>query len=101
MPSVLVCCPNPACKGRSVQQSAEGCFEVVREEWWASDISCPRCGEDGIDSEDPGRLDEAEEELGSRCDFCGVVSEGKCSDKCPHCRAHPRAGRIPGYGDPA
>lgn len=83
MSQVSVVCPNPACKGRSVQNG-----EVLREEWeatwveptqfdhpqhWANDIYCPRCPEEGIDPES-GQLDSAEEELGERCSECGVVN---------------------------
>lgn len=87
MTSILVCCPSPSCPGKSVQGQ-----EVIRESWnatwhepadnqfelggeWASDITCPRCSEEGIDPES-GQLDSAEEELGVRCKFCGVVSHG-------------------------
>jgi len=109
-PAVLVVCPNPSCTGRSVQDG-----EVIRELWeatwheailyepgqggqpaeWASDITCPQCGEEGIDPES-GQLDSAEEELGRRCEFCGVVSEPKrwmyrhtSQLRCPHCQAVP------------
>ena len=106
MPSVLVVCPSPTCPGRSVQESVESGYEVLREEWeatwresrthpeismageWWADIACPRCGTEGIDPES-GQLDSAEEELGMRCSTCGVVSATKdwaaAEDQCPHC----------------
>lgn len=89
MPSVQVCCPNPACPGRVVEgesvtrETWEAMWHEARQEqsWgndpqpgeWASDICCPRCGHEGIDPES-GQLDSAEEELGERCPSCGVVN---------------------------
>jgi hypothetical protein len=115
MTSVLVECCNPSCPGREVKDG-----EVSREQWnatwladdlaatflkrppeWASDVHCPSCGTEGIDPES-GQLDSAEEELGTRCKFCGVVSHGgvftsahadpptdawgnRVPRECPHC----------------
>jgi DNA-directed RNA polymerase subunit RPC12/RpoP len=108
--SVQVVCPNPACSHRIVEGE-----NVTRESWdatwldgrqeyppyWHSDVACPACGTEGIDPES-GQLDSAEEELGTRCKFCGVVSHGgvftsahadpptdawgnRIPRECPHC----------------
>lgn len=107
---VQVVCPNPACPHRIVEGE-----NVTREAWdaswlegnpeyppyWHSDIVCPSCGMEGIDPES-GQLDSVEEELGTRCKFCGVVSHGgvltnahadpltdnlgnRVPRECPHC----------------
>jgi hypothetical protein len=106
MRMVLVVCPSPSCPGRVIEGES-----VTRETWnatwhgsfhgpladqvyWGSDISCPCCGTEGIDPES-GQLDSAEEELGRRCELCGVVSSedrwpsvemfGALSAYCPEC----------------
>lgn len=101
MTQVQVVCCDPACPGRVVEGES-----VTRETWeatwheprwgqsgipgeWTSSIACPSCGQDGIDPES-GQLDSAEEELGVRCKFCGVVSDVTWDrpggqPPCPHC----------------
>lgn len=108
---VDVVCPNPACLGRIVEGES-----VARETWeatwyepflaprsgelvpgeWGPGNHCPRCGMEGVDPES-GQLDEHEEELGVRCNGCGVVTDpakwhvitekGSQSPGpwCPHC----------------
>lgn len=93
MSTILVQCPNPACPGRSIQGQ-----EVLREEfdatwiapqgigmpgYFAADIHCPRCSEEGIDPES-GQLDSAEEEFGVRCERCGIVTANP-DVYCRHC----------------
>lgn len=104
MSQLVVECPSPSCPRRSVQDQ-----EVTRESWeatwlparqeqtwgndpqpgeWTAGIDCPRCGTEGIDPES-GQLDSAEEELGTRCLACGVVSDPPSDAdnkrECPHC----------------
>lgn len=112
MSQVPVCCPNPACEGRSVEGET-----VNRAAWeatwnpspvpgilsapvegpgfWSANIHCPECATEGIDPES-GQLDSAEEELGERCE-CGVVvafdniirgwDGDEPAKRCPHCNA--------------
>lgn len=91
---VQVVCPSPSCPGRIVEGES-----VTREAWeatwcdgrrefapyWHADISCPACGTEGVDPES-GQLDSAEEELGTRCPHCGLVSAGTIrTGPCRHC----------------
>lgn len=97
---VLVCCPNPACSGRSVEGETvnRAAWEATWHEqgtqsdcawgptpgYWLNDIACSSCGTEGIDPES-GQLDSAEEELGWRCPACGVVSPLLDAHVCPIC----------------
>lgn len=89
---VDVQCPNPACPDREVEGD-----EVHRAEWTATyfgatyeqsgefgpDINCA-CGCEGIPVDDGPRIAAAEEELGRRCEECGVVTANP-DGGCPHC----------------
>lgn len=99
---VTVVCPSPSCPRRHVEGES-----VERETWeakwneallgetgalaeWDADISCPACGTDGVAADDEAGIDMREEELGTRCPSCGVVSFQRLAPlvpECPHCNA--------------
>lgn len=101
--TTILVCPSPACSERTVEDDRT----VTRAEWesaWLGQTEtmpgewktpeCFACGTEGIDPES-GQLDSAEEELGRRCEQCGVVSTedrwpgvqmfGALSIYCPEC----------------